>query len=90
MYLSGVYDGQISEINGALCCPIKCSFSYNEEKSFTEFSTVDLVDTKDFLENVLTYNPNLIIPKIKFIYFSNQFKELICLKNDDNQAILCN
>ena len=47
---SGVYDDQISEINGAMCCPIKCSVSYNEERALTEFSTVDLIDTKKYLK----------------------------------------
>ena len=30
---SGVYDEQVSDIKGALCCPIKSSIAFNEEKT---------------------------------------------------------
>ena len=84
---SGVYDEQVSDIKGALCCPIECSVKYNDDKVITEFSTVDLMATKEYLENVIINNTNFTFPKFKLIYFSNEFKNLISVKNNENEEI---
>ena len=45
--------------------------------------------SKEYLENITANNTNFTFPKFKLNYFSNEFKDMISLKNNDNEEMLC-